>query len=67
MDPATVARLGNSYLVWTVPLVILICMKYSLTIEGYSDGDPVEVVFKDPILLGLIGSLGALTLGIIYF
>lgn len=41
----------NQLLIWTVPLIILICMKYSMIIEGDSDGDPVEVVLKDKILL----------------
>jgi len=65
VDSVTTARLGNN-LVWTVPLVILICMKYSLIVEGKSNGDPVEVIFKDKILLGLIGIFGIITVGIIY-
>lgn len=40
---------------WTIPLVIAILMKYSLNVEGESDGDPVEVVVKDKVLIGLIG------------
>ena len=28
-------------------------MKYSLDIEGDSDGDPVEVVIKDKILIAI--------------
>jgi len=40
-------------MLWTVPLVILISMKYSLNIEGNSDGDPVEVILKDKMLVGL--------------
>ena len=66
VDPITIARLGNGNLVWSVPLVILICMKYSLMVEGNSDGDPVEVIFKDKMLLGLIGLFCAITVGIIY-
>lgn len=46
----TVASLG-SHVIWTVPLVVAICMKYSLTVEGNSDGDPVNVLLKDKILL----------------
>lgn len=41
----------NDYLIWTVPLIIIILMKYSLDIEGNSDGDPVEVLIHDKILL----------------
>lgn len=49
----------NSYfnIIWTVPFLIVICMKYSLDIEGDSLGDPVDVVLSDKILL---------VLGIIY-
>lgn len=43
----------RDYLVLSVPLVIIICMKYSMIIEGDSDGDPTEVVLNDKILLGL--------------
>ena len=45
---------NNNYLVWTVPLIILMAMKYSMNIEGVSDADPVEVLFHDKLLLGLI-------------
>lgn len=66
VDPVTIARLSNDYLVWTVPLVILICMKYSLNIEGDSDGDPVEVIIKDKVLMGMVAFFIVITLGIIY-
>lgn len=66
VDPITTERLSNNALVWTVPLLIIIFMKYSLNIEGDSDGDPVEVIIKDKILLGLITSFVLLTAGMIY-
>ena len=53
VDSATIARYSNNNLVWTVPLVMIICMKYSLNVEGESDGDPVSVLLKDKILIGL--------------
>ena len=56
----------NSFLIWTVPLVILICMKYSLIIEGDSDGDPVEVVLKDRVMLGLIIGYGCIIMALFY-
>lgn len=49
VDATTVAKLGNR-LIWTIPFVIAICMKYSLDIEGNNDGDPVNVVLKDKFL-----------------
>ena len=66
VDPLTVERVGGSALVWTVPLVILICFRYSLDIEGPSDGDPVEVLTKDHLLLGAVLVFGLLVLGIVY-
>lgn len=59
VDALTVAHVGSENLVWTVPLVILICMKYSLDVEGESNGDPVEVLLRDKVLL-LMGLLLAL-------
>lgn len=37
--------------VWTVPIVMLLAMRYSLIVEGASDGDPVELILKDKALL----------------
>lgn len=53
MDEKTKSFYKNDYLVFTVPIVLLITMKYSLDIEGDSDGDPVEVLLHDRVLLGL--------------
>ena len=36
-------------MVWTIPLVLIICMKYSLDIESDSLGDPVDVILSDKI------------------
>lgn len=41
---------GNYFCIWTVPLVLLICIRYSFDVEGDSDGDPVEVILHDRIL-----------------
>lgn len=53
MDEKTIAEHSSNLLVFTVPIVLLITLKYSLTIEGESDGDPVEVLIKDKTLLFL--------------
>lgn len=44
------------YLVISIPLLFVIFLKYSLDVEGNSDGDPTEVVMKDKtlIFLGII-------------
>lgn len=41
-------------LMWTIPLLILICIKYNFNIEKGGDGDPTEVILKDKTLLGMI-------------
>ena len=53
MDEKTMSFYNNEYLIFTVPIVLLITMKYSLDIEGESDGDPVEVLLHDKVLLTL--------------
>ena len=54
VDPATVARIGNDYLFWTIPLVMIILQLYSLNIEGNSHGDPIEVVLSDKKLIAIV-------------
>lgn len=53
MDEKTKSFYNNDYLIFTVPLVLLITLKYSLNVEGESDGDPVEVLLHDKVLLAL--------------
>lgn len=65
VDPVNTAKFGN-LIIWTVPLVILICMKYSMNIENDSYGDPVEVVFDDKILLSLIMLYGIIIMALLY-
>lgn len=63
MDEQTVTHYHSKYLIFTVPIVLLITLKYSLDIEGDSDGDPVEVLLHDRVLLLLcVLYLGAMFL-----
>ena len=41
-------------------------MKYSMTVEGSSGGDPIEVIYQDKVLMLLAAVFAALTLGLIY-
>ncbi|MCD8119992.1 MAG: decaprenyl-phosphate phosphoribosyltransferase [Lachnospiraceae bacterium] len=66
MDENTMRMYGSTRLVLTVPLVLVITMKYSLDIEGDSDGDPVEVLLSDRILLCLCGAYLVLMFVILY-
>lgn len=51
MDENTISLYNTDRLIFSVPIILLITMKYSLDIEGESDGDPVEVLIHDKILL----------------
>lgn len=65
-DEKIAMKYGTDKLVWTVPLVLIILMKYSADIETDSYGDPVDVVLHDKALI-LLGMLfGAVLLGLIY-
>lgn len=50
LDDNTLLRYGGN-LIFSIPVVFLITMKYSMDVEGESDGDPVEVLLHDRILL----------------
>lgn len=65
-DSQVVAKYGTDKLVWTVPLVIIILMKYSADIESNSYGDPVDVVMHDKALLALTALLGLTVIALIY-
>ena len=66
VDPMTIERIGNDYIFWTIPVLIVLLQLYSLNIEGNSHGDPIEVILSDKKLI--IGSLiyGLLLVVIIY-
>ena len=57
---------NNNVLIWTVPLVVLITMRYSMILEGDSLGDPTEVLFKDKWLVGAVLFYGLVMLAIFY-
>ncbi len=67
IDEDTIARIGNGYMIYTIPLIFIVLMKYSLDIENNeSFGDPVDVIVKDKWLMGLAALLGVVIMGIIY-
>lgn len=66
MDENTTSLYNSDSLVFTVPIVLLITMKYSLDIEGESDGDPVEVLLHDKVLLVLCVLYPAIMFMILY-
>lgn len=58
---------NGNILVWSVLWVIIIVMRYSLIIEGNSNGDPAEVLLSDWILIGLSFSYGSFMFVGLYF
>jgi 4-hydroxybenzoate polyprenyltransferase len=54
IDDSTVQRMGTSSFVFTVPIVFLILLKYSLNVERAADGDPTTVLLRDKSLCALI-------------
>lgn len=56
----------NRAFIFTVPVVMLIGLKYSLAVEGDSDGDPVEVLLHDKVLIVLCSVYALLMVAILY-
>lgn len=52
-DAEIIIKYGTDKLVWTVPLVIILLMKYSADVESNSYGDPVDVILHDKSLITL--------------
>lgn len=59
VDNNTISRFGSDLLSWTVPIVIFICMRYSLIIETAEYADPVDVLLGDKTLIILVLLYGA--------
>lgn len=53
-------------LLLSVPLLMAICLTYSLNIEKTAEGDPIEVILQSKGLLLLICLLAAFLLGMLY-
>lgn len=66
VDGATIKNLGNNYMVWTVPLIILICITYSLSVEKCKTDDPIDILFQNKILMLLVAAYAGCMVAIIY-
>ncbi len=65
-DANVIARTGNNYLIWTIPLIMIIFMLYSLEIEQDSFGDPVDVIINNKKILVMILIYGIAMFSILY-
>lgn len=59
-------RLDSQLILCTVPLVFLICMRYSLLIEKGGEGDPIEVVTGDTAICLMVAGF-VLAIGLILY
>jgi 4-hydroxybenzoate polyprenyltransferase len=66
VDPVTVERFHTSAFVYTIPVILIIFLKYSLNIETDTDGDPTSVLLGDKILLSLCALYAVCAFCIIY-
>lgn len=64
-DPQTVARTSEN-MVATIPIVFIICLRYSLVMGQKGQGDPIEVVLGDAPLVVLLAAFVVAVLGIVY-
>ncbi|MDR0469707.1 MAG: UbiA prenyltransferase family protein [Peptococcaceae bacterium] len=65
-EPVSGGARHSGGLLWTVPVAVLICLKYNLDLEGDSDGDPVEVVLRDKALCAMVLLLAAMVFIMMY-
>ena len=51
--------------IWTAPIVLIICMRYSLLTEKSEFADPVDILLHDKALLGMILCYGGIMAGLL--
>lgn len=64
-DNTAAANMGVN-LTWTIPLVMLICLKYNLDLSRMQEGDPVTVILGDRWLILLIAVYAVSVLSVLY-
>lgn len=52
--------------VLSIPLVVVLAMRYNLDVEGNHSGDPIEVISHDRIFIALLALYGALMFALLY-
>lgn len=62
----TIEKFGTNIQMWTVPVVIILAMKYSLDIEKGESADPMEIIMNDRWLL-IIGFFYILVMCIVLY
>ena len=68
MDKTIADYPGGSYKFLTIPAVLFICLRYWMLIDKKDSlADPVEVLLKDKILIGLVFLYAVMITAIVYF
>lgn len=63
----TIQQFANPGIIWTVPMILVIFLRYSYIIERKEvDGDPINVLLKDYILLALVAIFVVWSIIVIY-
>ncbi len=60
-------ELNNRKMLFSVPVFIVIMLRYAMVSEKRSDGDPVEVILGDVPLMALLTVYGIFVTGMLYF
>lgn len=66
VDNTTIEKMGNNFIIWTVPIVMIILMRYSINVEKDSYGDPIDVLFNDKLLLLMVILYSIVVFAIMY-
>lgn len=66
IDSITITQSSNDKIIFTVPFVIIIFMRYDLLIERGDDGDPVSTLMNDKPLLAICLVFVLVFLGMLY-
>jgi len=68
MDTTIADYPGGAYKFLTIPVVLFICLRYWMLIDKKDSlADPVEVLLKDKILIGLVFLYAVMITGIVYY
>jgi 4-hydroxybenzoate polyprenyltransferase len=65
-DSKTIERFHTNAFIYTIPLVFVLFLKYSLNLEGDTDGDPITVLLHDKVLCVLVILYAVATFAIVY-
>jgi len=66
IDSVTVQKFNTTAFVYTIPIILIIFLKYNLNIETDTDGDPTSILLGDKILLSLCAAYIICVFCIIY-